>query len=99
MADVLKHISRTSEGQEKVRDVRDAPGYLFLYLLRAKKGIEFEELVGGIGLHPKPRISARSSLKIGEFRIIKARLSNTSINLFLNTDKNIAIPSSKLKIF
>ena len=63
MADVLKHISRTSERQEKMRDVRDARGYLFLYLLRAKKGIEFEELVGGIGLHPKPRINARAIIE------------------------------------
>ena len=63
MASVLKHISRTSERQEKFTDVRDAHGYLFLYLLRAKKGIEFEEQVGGIRLHPKPRISARALIE------------------------------------
>lgn len=63
MVDVLKHISNTSEGQEKIADVRDAHGYLFLYLLRSKKGIEFDELVGGIRLHPKPHISAQALIE------------------------------------
>ena len=99
MADVLKHISRTSEGQEKMSDVRDARGYLFLYLLRSRKGIEFDELVGAFGYIRNPESVHEPSLKIGEFLIIKAELSTPSINPFLNTDKNIAIPSRRLKIF
>lgn len=63
MADVLKHISRTSEGQEKFADVKYAHGGLLLYIRQSQKGIEFEELVGGIRLHPKPHISARALIE------------------------------------
>jgi hypothetical protein len=63
MADVLKHISHTSEGQEKIADVRYAHGGLLLYIRRSQKGIEFDELVGGIRLHPKPKISTQALIE------------------------------------